>query len=81
MAVSLVSWSPWGENEDIFHNGYDGTDVIGSHDKLALGYVDKFMSGYVGKCVLDSGTRQDDRHHWPAHRWPPGHGDPGFRPV
>ena len=31
--------------------------------------------------MLDSGTPQDDRHPWPAHRWPPGHCDPGSRPV
>ena len=70
-----------GENDAILHNDSEDTDVTDSHAKFAIDYFGNFMLGPVGECVPDSGTRQDDRHSWPAHRWPPGHCDPGSRPV
>ena len=70
-----------GENDAILHNDSEDTDVTDSHAKFAIDYFGKFVLGPVGECVPDSGTRQDDRHSWPAHRWPPGHCDPGSRPV
>ena len=38
-----------GENDAIFHNDSDDTDVTGSHDKFAFDYVGKFVLGSVGK--------------------------------
>ena len=70
-----------GENDAILHNDSEDTDVTDSHAKFAIDYFGKFVLGSVGECVPDSGTRQDDRHSWPAHRWPPGHCDPGSRLV
>ena len=70
-----------GENDAILHIDSEDTDAIDSHAKLAIDYFGKYVLGPVGECVPVSGTRQDDRHSWPAHRWPPGHRDPGSRPV
>ena len=40
-----------GENDDIFHNDSDDTDVTGSHDKFAFDYVGKFVLGSVGEML------------------------------